>query len=220
MKREIIDTADGSKTIHLPDWNENYHSHHGAKQEAEHVFIAAGLKHFEHSDKLSVLEVGFGTGLNAWLSAIKAKQLAGKIEYHGVEAYPVSEEELAALDYGKLTPEHSALYTHIHQADWNIPIDISNNFQLTKWKTNLESFEAQENQFQLVYFDAFGPRVQSELWETPIFEKIHRWLASGGCLVTYCAKGQVKRNLKAAGFIVEALPGPPGKREMTRAWKR
>lgn len=220
MKREIIETADGSKTIHIPEWNENYHSHHGAKQEAEHVFIQAGLRQFETHDSILILEIGFGTGLNAWLTAIANEEKKRHIHYQGIEAFPVDSDEMIALNYAQLFPEHENIYSKIYQSNWNQEIAISPFFSLTKWKTTLQHFQTSPASIDLIYFDAFGPRVQEELWETTIFRKLFDFLKPTGCLVTYCAKGQVKRNMKEAGFEIEALPGPPGKREMTRAWKR
>lgn len=222
MKREIITTADGSKTIFIPDWDENYHSKHGALQEALHVFIEAGLKYKrKEQSKLSILEIGFGTGLNAMLTYVFGKELNTHIEYHGLEAFPVNAEELTALNYEELPfiKDHTATYEQIHTTKWNVLITIEDTFKLNKIEQELQTYQPEKAFFDLIYFDAFGPRVQNEMWSLPIFEKLFASLKQGGVLVTYCAKGQVKRDLKSAGFSIESIPGPPGKREMTRAVK-
>ncbi|PRP66746.1 tRNA (5-methylaminomethyl-2-thiouridine)(34)-methyltransferase MnmD [Nonlabens agnitus] len=219
MKREIMTTGDGSKTIHMPDLNEQYHSKHGALQEARHVFIKMGLEHcleqYPELSELHILEYGFGTGLNALLTAVYETPV--KILYTGMEAFPVTIEEIDAMDYGSLI-EEELLFKSIHQASWDENEAISDRFQLVKKQMTFESV-AFENQFDLVYFDAFGPRTQPELWELSIFQAAFKALKNSGVLVTYCAAGQVRRNLQEAGFHVERLPGPPGKREMLRATK-
>lgn len=222
IKREIITTADGSKTIHLPDWNENYHSNHGALQEAKHVFMQHGFEFTAPAvDQIFILEVGFGTGLNAILTLEAAEKFQLKTEYIGVEAFPVSESEIEALNYIDLFEKESLKtnYKQLHTIPWDEKKSISTYFQLEKKETKIEQLALKSNSLDLIYFDAFGPRVQSELWEIPIFESLFKALKTTGVLVTYCAKGQVKRNLKSAGFTIESLPGPPGKREMTRATK-
>lgn len=222
IQREIIETSDGSKTIHLPEWNENYHSHHGALQEAKHVFLKNGLDDFVHQKEISILEIGLGTGLNAILTCQEATKLDLKINYSALEAYPVSEEELEALNYQSFLEDEVARshYAQIHSAEWNQRQTISPNFSINKILDQLENCNFEKNQFDIIYFDAFGPRVQGELWSLEIFQMLFKSLKSNGLLVTYCAKGQVKRDLKAAGFVVECVPGPPGKREMTKAFKR
>lgn len=219
MKREIIQTSDGSTTIYIPDLDENYHSTHGAIQEAEHVFIQYGLRKVEEvkSDAISIFEMGFGTGLNAFLTKVRAKS---KVEYVGIEAYPVNEQEIGALNYVDLVgANHQVDFDLIHEAEWNKMISLDDRFSLMKIEEKIESFSMTENSFDLIYFDAFGPRAQAEMWDVQILEKMFKGLKDGGVLVTYCARGQFKRDLKALGFTVEVLPGPPGKREMTRAWK-
>lgn len=222
VKREIIFTADGSKTIHMPEWNENYHSSHGALQEAKHVFLKAGLECFNHQKNLSIFEVGFGTGLNAILTCEAATINQQHIQYDGLEAFPVSSEEIHALDYVSLleNTESKAHYLKLHAVDWNTDQVISANFTVCKILQKLEEFTFEAEKYDLIYFDAFGPRTQEDMWQLSHFEKLFFSLKPDGILVTYCAKGQVKRDLKAAGFEIEALQGPPGKREMTRAWKR
>lgn len=220
MKREIIQTSDGSTTIYLPDMDENYHSTHGAIQEVEHVFIKHGLREMEERklDKIAIFEMGFGTGLNAFLTKIRSKST---IEYTGIEAFPVSDAEIEALNYVELVGEEfSNEFNLIHQAEWNESVTIDANFSLKKIEEKIEAFSMPSEEFDLVYFDAFGPRAQSEMWSVEILQKMYDGLKFGGALVTYSARGQLKRDLKSLGFTVESLPGPPGKREMTRAWKK
>ena len=221
LKREVIKTADGSKTIHIGQWNENYHSSHGALQEAKHVFIQHGLSLFLNQDAISLLEVGFGTGLNAALTLENAANKNVLIHYVGVEAFPVTCEELIALNYADLfdEKEFSNNYDAMHVSDWEKEVKITPDFSLTKRREKLQTIQFLDNTFDLIYFDAFGPRVQGELWTIEIFTKMYKALKTGGVFVTYCAKGQVKRDLKSVGFTVEVLPGPPGKREMTRCRK-
>ena len=222
IKREIIETSDGSKTIHLPEWNENYHSHHGALQEAKHVFLKNGLDDYIEQKEISILEIGLGTGLNAILTCQKANSSKLHIQYTAIEAYPVSAEELEALNYESLLDDDLAKnqYKQIHSVNWNQKHIISKNFSIHKIHDKLETYSFEENQFDIIYFDAFGPRVQGELWSLEIFKMLFASLNTNGLLVTYCAQGQVKRDLRSAGFVVECVPGPPGKREMTKGFKR
>ncbi|MBC9796205.1 tRNA (5-methylaminomethyl-2-thiouridine)(34)-methyltransferase MnmD [Sinomicrobium weinanense] len=219
MKRKIIKTADGSTTIHLEEWDEHYHSVHGAIQEAYHVFIKNGLAVFPRGG-ISVLEIGFGTGLNAFITLLEAEKHKLKLNYTGVEAYPVSAEELQELNYVKELEagQQSHLFEKMHAVSWEETHRISGEFVLTKRKQSFTDIEDKEK-FNLVYFDAFGPRVQPELWTEEIFSKMYTALKDGGVLVTYSAKGSVRRAMQAVGFTVERLPGPPGKREMLRATK-
>ena len=224
MKRKIVTTGDGSTTIQITDWNEQYHSMHGAVQEAKHVFLKMGLDFWmnENPDQnsLHILEIGFGTGLNALLTLIHTEKSSVDILYEGVEAYPVSSEELAQLNYLEAADAQAfeAVFEKMHQTPWEQTEIITEAFQLKKRKQTFETLEDQD-QHDLIYFDAFGARVQPELWEEPIFEKMYRALKAGGVLVTYAAKGSVRRAMQAVGFKVERLPGPPGKREMLRAVK-
>ena len=219
MKREILITQDGSTTIHLPDWNENYHSKHGAIQEAKHVFIKNGLSLFENRN-VSILEIGFGTGLNAFITFLEAKKLNQKIDYYGVEAYPVIAEEVLQMNYvAALNAENNeAVFKKMHESDWEKKIILDDHFCLTKRKQFFNEI-VDENKYDLIYFDAFGYRVQPELWSTEIFKKMYNSLKSNSYLVTYAARGVVKRSLTEVGFTVEKLEGPPGKREMFRAFK-
>ncbi len=222
MERTIITTADGSKTIHIPAWNENYHSSHGALQEAKHVFLTHGLAKKIHQPTIHILEIGFGTGLNTILTLEFAQQSQSHIHYHGLEAYPISPEEMIELEYEKLLPNQDLIshYHKIHSTPWEIENEISPQFSLTKIQNTLQQQIFSPSYFDLIYFDAFGPRVQEGMWTQEIFQKLFNALKHEGILVTYCAKGQVKRDLKTVGFLVEPLPGPPGKREMTRALKK
>ncbi len=221
MKREVVITADGSKTIRIIDLDENYHSSHGALQEANHVFIENGLNSLANQTEISIFEMGLGTGLNAFLTAIKAGELGLKVNYFGIEAFPVQIDEIIELDYKNLMGEQfSDLYLSIHESEWNKLVEINANFSLKKIKGELQNEEMPQAFFDIVYYDAFGPRAQDEMWSKELFQKMYDSIKQGGFLVTYCAKGQVKRDLKAVGFTIEPLPGPPGKREMTRAWKR
>ena len=223
MERKIITTADGSVTIHLPEWNEQYHSKHGAIQEARHVFLKMGLYHLLETNNLSevsILEIGFGTGLNAFLTLLESENLNLKINYTGVEAYPVSAEEIKHLNYPQAAGvgNKTDLFQKLHDSDWEKERAISELFSLTKQQkkfSEITDFEL----YELIYFDAFGARVQPELWTEEIFNLMFKALKKGGLLVTYAAKGSVRRAMISAGFQVEKLPGPPGKREMLRAVK-
>ena len=220
IKREIITTNDGSKTIHFPEINESYHSKHGALQEAEHVFIKSGLSQLKKST-ISILEVGFGTGLNAILSYIFAENQAKIINYYGLEAFPVTEKEVHEIDYTKLSKLKNSKteFQKLHKAEWNIESVISDNFKLTKIHSSLANFSPKEEAYDLIYFDAFGPRVQPEMWSKEVFDKLYKATRPNGIFVTYSCKGQVRRDLISAGFEVEKIPGPPGKREMLRGIK-
>ncbi|MDI1255390.1 MAG: tRNA (5-methylaminomethyl-2-thiouridine)(34)-methyltransferase MnmD [Flavobacterium sp.] len=219
MRREIIQTTDGSTTIYLPEWEEHYHSKHGAIQEAQHVFIKNGLSLFEQQP-VAILEIGFGTGLNAFITFLEAKKHQQKIDYTGVEAYPISAEEVSLMNYvSELNAFiHNDDFVKMHAVDWEQEAIISDYFSLTKRKQFFHEINDIEA-FDLIYFDAFGYRVQPELWSTEIFQKMYDSLKPNGILVTYAARGVVKRSMIEVGFTVEKLAGPPGKREMFRARK-
>lgn len=223
MKREIVKTGDGSSTIFIPEWNEHYHSIYGAIQEAQHVFIQMGLfKVMERIDlkQISIMEIGFGTGLNA-LVTWKATQISAiSINYTGIEAYPVSSEEILALNYAEEIEEKSAarIFEKLHNLPWEQKSEITKNFSLTKQKKFFHKIN-ESGSYDLIYFDAFGARVQPELWTEEIFGIMYKALRTEGILVTYSAKGSVRRAMQEVGFKVEKLPGPPGKREMLRAAK-
>ena len=219
MKREIIQTRDGSTTIHIKDWDECYHSRFGAIQEAQHVFIKNGLSLFENKS-IAILEIGFGTGLNAFITFLESKKLNQIIDYVGAEAYPVSSDEVLSMNYvSELNAEiESAVFEKMHQCNWEEKVVFRNDFSLTKRKqffAEIDDFE----KFDLIYFDAFGYNVQPELWSTEIFKKMYEALKSEGVLVTYAARGVIKRSMNEVGFTVEKLEGAPGKREMFRARK-
>lgn len=221
MKRKVITTSDGSKTIHIEQWNEQYHSIHGAIQEAKHVFLSSGLDYYveKHKPKsISILEIGFGTGLNALLTCMQASDLGLSVVYTGVEAYPVKQEELDALNYCEQLQIKTTDFEAIHNATWEKEVTITSNFTIHKQQKFFNDIQ-DINAFDLVYFDAFGARVQPELWTESIFTLMYKALKPQGVLVTYAAKGSVRRAMIAVGFKVERLPGPPGKREMLRATK-
>jgi tRNA U34 5-methylaminomethyl-2-thiouridine-forming methyltransferase MnmC len=220
MQRKLVLTSDGSHTLYVEELNEHYHSTHGAVQESMHVYIQAGLMPLvEQKDKLDILEMGFGTGLNALLTMLNAPDT--KINYTTIEAYPLTAEELAALNYSGLFKDSRAgdLFMKMHNADWGVPVTITDNFTITKLHEHFESLTFESHSFDLVYYDAFAPAVQPELWKPEIFKKIYFWMTNHGVLVTYCAKGEFKRTLAAEGFHVVILPGPPGKNQITKAVK-
>ncbi|WP_010228813.1 tRNA (5-methylaminomethyl-2-thiouridine)(34)-methyltransferase MnmD [Gillisia marina] len=224
MKREIIITGDGSSTIHIPEWNEQYHSKHGALQEARHVFIDMGLIPVckrEDLNEISILEIGFGTGLNSLVTWEEAQNQNISINYTGVEAYPVVLDEVEKLNFSKVLQQPLAIdfFGKIHQSEWENKIAITKSFNLTKQQKFFQDIIDIEL-YDLIYFDAFGARVQPELWSVEIFNKMYNALKNNGVLVTYAAKGSVRRAMLEVGFIVERLAGPPGKREMLRATKK
>jgi tRNA U34 5-methylaminomethyl-2-thiouridine-forming methyltransferase MnmC len=219
MKRELRETADGSMTIYLPEMDEHYHSYHGALQEAKHVFIENGIQRFPKKDTISVFELGLGTGLNALLTAIWAERNQQKVAYFGLEAFPVENEMNFEMKYDSLITDYQSkdLFTKIIIAPWEAKTEISDFFQLCKCQSKIQSLLI-EQKFDIIYFDAFGPRAQEEMWDFEILKKTTSMLNPDGLFVTYCAKGQLKRDLKTLGLKVETLPGPLGKREMTIAW--
>ncbi|PKA82188.1 tRNA U34 5-methylaminomethyl-2-thiouridine-forming methyltransferase MnmC [Ulvibacter sp. MAR_2010_11] len=222
MKREIRITGDGSVTIHLPEWNEQYHSIHGAIAEAQHVFIKNGLHFYAAQNPgqpVSILEIGFGTGLNAFLTLLEAEKLSLSINYTGTEAYPVAPSEIVQLNYAENLNASAHHFNKLHEVPWETTSEIIKQFNLTKQKLYFSEINVFKH-YDLIYFDAFGARVQPELWTEAIFQKMFDALKENGVLVTYSAKGSVRRAMQAVGFTVERLPGPPGKREMLRALKR
>lgn len=217
FNRKIVTTADGSASIYLPDFDEHYHSVHGAVQESKHVFMKMGWEPLADRSNVSLLEIGFGTGLNALLvleECLRHPEVS--VNYTSLEAYPVKMEDAAKLNY---TEQFRNEFLKLHEAEWNMPVSITKNFSLEKLQTTLQDFSPQENSFDLVFFDAFAPRVQPELWTEEVFRKMFFAMKPGSILVTYCSKGDVRRAMIAAGLSVEKLPGPPGKREMLRATK-
>lgn len=215
---EIILTDDGSHTIFLPHLNENYHSTFGAVEESKHIFINAGLKTLINSHKaINIFELGFGTGLNALLTYFEAKET--KVIYTSVESNPLKESFYSKLNYPELFNKENSrdVFLKLHTSDWNTEIVLNDNFSIKKLGDKIQNIKLTKNNFDLVYFDAFAPDIQPELWTEQIFQKIASAMKTNGILLTYSAKGSVKRALKNAGFKVEGLPGPTGKREITRA---
>ena len=228
MKKEIIQTKDGSTTFYLPELNETYHSKNGAIQEAYHVFIKNGFSLFEGHELLrtgeakpiSILEIGFGTGLNAFITSLESQNNNQTVDYVGVEAYPITQEEALTMNYAnQIDASKNEVFQKIHQIDWEIKTQLNTTFQLTKRKQLFQDIVDIEV-FDLIYFDAFGYDVQPELWSDEIFEKMFIALKSGGVLVTYACRSVIKNSMISAGFKIEKLPGAPGKREMLRASKQ
>lgn len=221
MNREIVTTKDSSSTLFVPGLDQHYHSMHGAMQESMHVFIEAGLHLFKDKGKANILEIGLGTGLNALLTALEAERLNLSIDYTALEKYPLSIDEMLQLNYGELLQgaETKRLLTELHQLKWGEKLELSSFFLLQKLEIDFKDYQEKEVH-DLIYFDAFAPSAQPDLWTVDIFTSMYNSLKPGGKLVTYCVKGDVRRNMKSAGFEVEKIPGPPGKREMARAWKR
>lgn len=224
MKREIRITEDGSKTIFIDELNECYHSHYGALQEARHVFIKNGLKSFKNYE-INILELGFGTGLNVLVTVdqLLKDKIDFKINYFGVEKYPVSDEEIAELNYDELfeNEELKKIYRKIHSVDWEILDEIIPNFKFKKIRADFFEIKNLEiPKIDLVYFDCFGAKVQPDLWERPLLEMVSEKMKKNGILTTYSSKGSVRRVLQELGFEVERKPGPPGKREMINAKKK
>ncbi|MBD0832084.1 tRNA (5-methylaminomethyl-2-thiouridine)(34)-methyltransferase MnmD [Aestuariibaculum sediminum] len=224
MKREVVITGDGSSTIHLPQWNEQYHSKHGAIQEAYHVFIKHGLHHIIETNSgtssVSILEIGFGTGLNAFITLLESEKYELNINYYGVEGYPVLKDEIHQLNYPEQldAKTKAKLFYNLHDVTWEESHNVTSKFTLIKQKRFFNEIN-EKAKYNLIYFDAFGARVQPELWTESIFQKMYDALQLNGVLVTYAAKGSVRRAMQAVEFKVEKLPGPPGKREMLRAFK-
>lgn len=223
LEREIRTTSDGSKTLFINELNENYHSHHGALQEAEHVFIKNGLN-LINDYEINILELGFGTGLNV-LVTINEYLKTDKnhtINYFTLEKYPIYESEIENLAYAELfdNPELNNIYQKIHQTDWEKSEEILKGFNLKKIQCDFFDLKNIElPKINLVYFDCFGARVQPDLWEKPLFEMISNKMSVNGLLTTYSSKGSVRRILQELGFSIEKKQGPPGKREMINAVK-
>ncbi len=220
MKVEIRETLDGSQTLYLGELDEHYHSTFGAIQESQHVFIQAGFKQCPQSD-IRVLEIGFGTGLNCYLTLLAGLSTGKKVWYNTIEKFPLPEEVWEKLKFSHHFPDFNPVwFSLIHQAQWNGDAEIHPQFILHKIESDLLDMGWDKLPLvDLVYFDAFSPDKQSGLWSRSIFEMIFDRMKSNGILVTYCAKGDVRRTLQSVGFGVERIPGPPGKREMIRATK-
>lgn len=212
-------TADGSYTLYVPELDEHYHSVKGALTESQHIFIDMGLKHSQVSNP-RVLEIGFGTGLNAFLTLITADEMGKNVHFTTIERYPLNEGIIRQLDYpSTINRRHEKEYFAIHQAPWEEDIKLTSCFTLHKIEGDFTHYQFEKG-YDIIYFDAFAPEKQPEMWEQPLFDSLYKVLNEGGILTTYCAKGVVRRMLQAAGFTVERLQGPPGgKREILRATK-
>ena len=231
-KSQIITTRDGSHTLWLPELQETYHSTHGAVRESKHVFIKHGLNHWlqqQPGTQLNVLEVGLGTGLNVLLSWMVGLQIKGTINYVALEPFPISWEQAQCLNYVAQIAQSEdceldedilqTTFEKIHRLPANTTTQLNKYFSFQKCRLTLQEFTALPQHFDMVYFDAFAPSRQADIWELLVLQKVYEMMKSPGMLVTYCAQGQFRRNLKTLGMEVENLPGPPGKKEMTRAWK-
>jgi len=222
MANTPVITEDNSHTLMSGQFGVTYHSTHGAIQESQHVFIDAGLqfiidKNTANNHTLNILEMGFGTGLNALLTYLYAEKHALYINYTSIEKYPISESEWKALNYCTLLGCPQTLFDTMHQT--TARTSFSEHFTLEVLHSDIQNAALPNNHFNIIYYDAFAPDDQPELWTTEVFQKLYTCLATGGVLTTYCAKGQVRRNLQSAGFTVQRIPGPPFKREMISALK-
>jgi len=213
-------TQDGSSSLMSGKFGEAYHSRYGAIDESQHVFINAGLRYLlsKKKKKINLLEIGFGTGLNALLTLMECKQESALINYNAVEAYPISIAEVESLNYADLLATSESEFIQLHDYQWNIEHKVSEHFKFTKYQSDFESFYSSVK-YDLIYFDAFAPSIQPHLWEYDFLSSIYDICNQDAALVTYCAKGSFKRALKKCGFKLESLPGPAKKREMTRAIK-
>lgn len=216
---KLEQTADGSYTLYVPELDEHYHSVKGALTESQHIFIDMGLKH-THAPAPRVLEIGFGTGLNAFLSLITADEMDKNVHFTTIERYPLSLEIIRQLDYPSIIQRgHEADYFGLHEAPWEEDVALTPHFTLHKIEGDFTCYQFPQG-YDVIYFDAFAPEKQPEMWEQSLFDSLYKVLNEGGVLTTYCAKGVVRRMLQAAGFTVERLAGPPGgKREILRATK-
>jgi len=216
MKREFRVTEDGSHTLYLPELDEPYHSIHGAIQESLHVFLGQGFLTLD-KPSVNILEIGFGTGLNALLTLAEAKRRSIEVQYHAIEKYPLDYEEYSHLNFETFIDGISpGSLMKLHDAPWEKAARITENFTLIKELSDIRAMNP-KGPFDLVYFDAFAPQKQAHLWTEQIFSSIFKALEPGGILVTYTSKGSVRRALISCGFEVKKVPGPPGKREMIRA---
>jgi tRNA U34 5-methylaminomethyl-2-thiouridine-forming methyltransferase MnmC len=220
MTIQPVITEDGSSTLFIPELNEHYHSIHGAVQESMHIFIHNGYQQI-CTFPARIFEAGFGTGLNAFLTFLYSEKTGKSVHYSAIEKFPLEDHFVRLLNYPEKTdPSKADVFQSIHGAPWGRDVRISDHFILHKIKGDLREVDLQDEVYDLVYFDAFGPDVQPELWTEEIFRMLYRSMKQDACLVTYSVKGSVKRGLKAAGFSLEKLAGPKGKREMTRATKK
>jgi tRNA U34 5-methylaminomethyl-2-thiouridine-forming methyltransferase MnmC len=219
LERKIVLTNDGSSSFFLPEWNEHFHSHHGAIQEAYHVFIKNGLESVSINE-VSILEIGYGTGLNALITLLESDEKKLIIKYTGIDALPINKEEHLLLNYCKFLKrnECTTLFNNMFDAKWEEYSNITKQFSLRKINKEFTEITFQ-NEFDIIYFDAFSPRVQPELWTEEMFKTMFEALTENGLLTTYSAKGSVRRAMQSVGFQVKKIPGPPGKREMLVGFK-
>jgi len=219
-KSRLRITDDGSHTIYSDEAGENYHSSFGAIQESEHIFIGAGLNAVADKiqSKVRILEIGTGTGLNILLTYLWSEKNKIPVEYHGYEPFPIKKSEILKLNYPKQLNIDSSVLKSINNNEHGC-LKLTEQFTLWKDKTTITEAALTSNYYNVVFFDAFSPEAQPEMWTPDIFTKIYLSLKAGGVLTTYSSKGSVKRALKESGFNIEKVPGPPGKREFLRAWK-
>ncbi len=223
MELKLIQTHDGSHTLYTEEFKEHYHSVFGAVQESLHVFLGTGFNQASKGKKkLNILEAGFGTGLNALLTCFAAEQKVVQVRYTGIELNPLLPGIYNKLNYSSFLPDKAnhVLFKWMHTAEWGEEIRLTDYFTVTKLKSDIRNPGVPDDYYDLVYFDAFAPEVQPELWTEEVFRRYYESMTAGGILVTYSSKGDVKRALKNAGFKIEKLPGPPGKREILRALKK
>jgi tRNA U34 5-methylaminomethyl-2-thiouridine-forming methyltransferase MnmC len=218
---QFITTSDGSHSLLNTSIGETYHSRHGAVQESKYVFLKRGLDYFieqNSPEKIAILEIGFGTGLNAWLTFEHLQSSLATIQYTSLETFPLPETIWQSLNYATSDIEKNS-FKKLHTTAWNQAVQLTNQFTLQKVKTRLQDLNTNQK-FDIIYFDAFAPNKQPEMWELSVLKKVTDYLSVNGVFITYCAKGQLKRDLKSLGLQVETLAGPPGKKEMVRAVKK
>lgn len=220
MQKEFMITEDGSHTIYLPEMKEHYHSVHGAVQESRHIYIEQGLLQLDKNE-ISILEIGFGTGLNAFLTFGYSKPGKLKISYTSIEKYPLLEKEYSQLNYpGQVFSEYAFVFRELHSAEWNVWKELDSDFRIRKLHSDLLTIQLNpEEKYDLIYYDAFAPDKQPEMWSNFVLNKVVSMLKRNGLLLTYCAKGAVRRSLAEAGLIMERIPGPKGKKEILRGKK-
>ncbi|MFY0627736.1 MAG: tRNA (5-methylaminomethyl-2-thiouridine)(34)-methyltransferase MnmD [Reichenbachiella sp.] len=223
-KVNLIETRDGSSSLYLPEMDETYHSTHGALTESQYVFVEKGLEHFvelyPEKSKIRILEIGFGTGLNPWLTAMKVGKSTFSMQYCSLEKYPLNPSVIEQLNYkNEYAQKDQELFEKIHDCPWEKPAKLLDGFSLEKKEIDLFDYHPSNSSFDIIYFDAFAPSKQPEMWSIDVLSKMYNALTIGGVFITYCAQGQFKRDLKSVGFKCEELPGPPGKKEMTRGVK-
>lgn len=219
-EESLIVSADGSHTLRSQHFDATYHSKHGAISESRHIFIGAGLDYLSHSKEagpVTIFEMGFGTGLNALLTAQWSQSYNRMVRYTTIEAYPLNTEITNQLNYGQILKDDN-LFSKIHSSPWGEWNELLPSFSMKKIKGKIEDLSITDR-YDVIYYDAFGPGAQPLLWERPVLQKIYDMTADGGVLTSFCVQGTFRRTLMAVGYQVEKLPGPPGKREITRAKK-